>query len=333
MEYSIKNKNQPTNNHYARYWHGNSFLFRYFYSFLHFNDIKLYIFIITSILLTIFIMFSYKTVGSRKTLAILTGLFFVNFYIMLFSMQMSPVLLITLIVGMMILSKGKSDPKPPYLILFLTGMIVNYFDLLTAPVLTLGIPLLLFISLQHDEEFTRKSFITKATQLLSMGLLWLTGYTGAWIAKILITYPFCSFNLIDDFIAQFTLRAGTQEFTRFDAIDKNLNLIQLPAINFILLVLIILAIIRFNRKGIVNSLLFILVALTPFLWIIATANHTYYHNWFTYRMLAVSISGFMLAFISLIDWDRLKVIRLNFRRKKLAVKLSGALKFHAKSWI
>lgn len=316
VEYNIKNKNQPTNNHYARYWHGNSFLFRYFYSFLHFNEIKLYIFIITSILITIFIMISYKMAGSRKTLAIMTGLFFVNFYIMQFSMQMSPVLLITLIIGMMILTRGKSDPKPPYMILFITGMIVNYFDLLTAPVLTLGIPLLLYICLQHDKEFTLKSFLTKATQLVKMGLLWLAGYAGAWIAKILITYPFCSFNLIDDFIAQFTLRAGAQEFSRFDAIDKNLNLIQLPVINLILLVLIILAFVRFNRKGLLNSLLFILVALTPFLWIAATANHTYHHNWFTYRMLAVSISGIMLAIISLIDWERLKKIRLNFRREK-----------------
>lgn len=246
----------------------------------------------------------------------MAGLFFVNFYIMQFSMQMSPVLLITLIIGMMILTRGKSDPKPPYMILFITGMIVNYFDLLTAPVLTLGIPLLLYISLQHDKEFTLKSFLTKATQLVTMGLLWLGGYAGAWIAKILITYPFCSFNLIDDFIAQFTLRAGAQEFSRFDAIDKNLNLIQLPAINLILLVLIIIAIVRFNRKGLLNSLLFILIALTPFLWIAATANHTYYHNWFTYRMLAVSVSGIMLAIISLIDWEKLKKIRLNIRREK-----------------
>lgn len=316
VEYNIKNKNQPTNNHYARYWHGNSFLFRYFYSFLHFNEIKLYIFIITSILLTVFIMFTYKMVGSRKTLAILTGLFFVNFYIMQFSMQMSPVLIITLIIGMMILKKGKSDAKPPYMILFITGMIVNYFDLLTAPVLTLGIPLLLWISMQLNEAFSLGIFIAKATQLFKLGLLWLTGYTGAWIAKILIAYPFCSFNLVDDFIAQFTLRAGAQEFSRFDAIEKNLNLIQLPAINLILLVLIILAIVRFNRKGLLNSLLFILVALTPFLWIAATANHTYHHNWFTYRILAVSVSGIMLAIISLIDWERL----INFSLKNRRIK-------------
>jgi O-antigen/teichoic acid export membrane protein len=56
-----------------------------------------------------------------------------------------------------------------------------------------------------------------------------------------------------------------------------------------------------------TSALFVLlvVAFIPWVWYLFAANHSYLHNWFTFRAQAVSVAAILLALMQLVDWNKL----------------------------
>jgi hypothetical protein len=304
LSYNISHNNLKPNVNYARYWHGNSFFFRIFYSFTDFNEIKWLIFFITSVLMAAFAMLLYRETGGLNAMAMLAGLFFVNVYIMQFSMQMSPVLIISIIAGLFLISRMKRKKGNIGLLFFITGAVTTYFDLLTAPLLTLGLPMLIWVSMNKEEGNLKKDVISGIQQLVGFGLLWSTGYLGAWVFKVLITIPFADFDIFADVKNQFLLRSGSEGINRMSAIEANFNFLPLVFINIILLIFLIFSILFFKKRGISRAILFLAVAVVPYIWFYITANHSIFHNWFTYRIQAIAVSGVFMAVISLVDWQR-----------------------------
>lgn len=315
LNYNIHNNSLKPNMNYARYWHGNTFFYRYFFLFTNYNEIKWIIYLLTSILITIFTIVLYRGTGTLTTLSILSGLFFVNIYIMQFSMQLSPVLIISLLSGIFLIGRYNKNPDSVFLLFFIVGGVTSYFDLLTAPLLTCGIPALIWISL--DAKNLEKPFWVSFKQIVIMGALWAIGYISLWAIKWVISAPLVDFNLFTDVQQQISLRSHSVNNSRLAAINLNFNQLPLVFINLILLVLLILTFLHFNRKGIKEALLYLSVVFLPFIWYFATANHSSGHFWYTYRILAISISGVMLAIISLVSWDDVKIIK-KLRRENRA---------------
>jgi hypothetical protein len=304
VKYNTEHNTLKPNVNYARYWHGNSYFFRIFYSFTNYNEIKWIIFLITSVLMAAFAMSLYREMGGLKAMMVLIGLFLTNVYVMQFSMQQSPVLIITIVISL-ILFKQMRNKKNPAVLFFVTGAVTTYFDLLTAPLLTLGIPMLIWVSLRNEENKLKEDLISGVRQLILFGTLWLVAYAGAWAIKIAIAIPFADFDLFSDVKNQVMIRTGSAGISRMAAVEANFNFLPLVYINILLLILLITCILSFNRKGIPNAILFVLIATLPYVWFFGAANHSFDHNWFTYRIQAFSISGILLAFNSLIYWEGL----------------------------
>jgi hypothetical protein len=197
------------------------------------------------------------------------------------------------------------NKKNPAVLFFVTGAVTTYFDLLTAPLLTLGIPMLIWVSLRNEENKLKEDLISGVRQLILFGTLWLVAYAGAWAIKIAIAIPFADFDLFSDVKNQVMIRTGSAGISRMAAVEANFNFLPLVYINILLLILLITCILSFNRKGIPNAILFVLIATLPYVWFFGAANHSFDHNWFTYRIQAFSISGILLAFNSLIYWEGL----------------------------
>ena len=300
---NIQHNTIPPNFFYARYWHGNSFFFRIFYSFTDYNQIKWMIFMITSLLMTVFAMVLYREMGALKALLLISGLFFMNVYVMQFSMQMSPVLIIAILMSL-ILIKRMRKKKNPAVLFFISGAITTYFDLLTAPLLTLGIPMLIWVSLRDEEDNFAEDLWTGFRKLVVFGLLWIVAYAGAWAMKMIITIPFNELDIVADITNQFLKRAGSEDISRMDAVVRNFNLLPLVFINIFLLIPLLLSPFYFNKRGLTKAILFIVVAALPYIWFFGTANHSFEHYWFTYRIQAISISGVLLACYTLVDWSK-----------------------------
>ncbi len=302
LKYSIENKNLAPNVEYARYWHGNTFFFRFFFMFMDYNELKWFIYMITSLLLVVFTIVLYQNTGGLRTLGMISGLLMVNIYLMQFSMQLSPVLMIGIVACFILNRRFRKRPETVPFVFFFAGAFVSYFDLLTAPLLTLGLPMLLWIGLETKRS--DHSILHSLKKLVQFGSLWSVAYAGIWGVKWLLTWPFIGYDIFKDVKAQVLLRASAVDNSRISAVATNFNQLPLVVINLILIVLLILVIFRFNRRGIKQSVLYLAVAVLPFIWYLATANHSVYHFWYTYRNLGITVSGVFLAFISLITFRK-----------------------------
>lgn len=286
--------------HYARYWHGNTFLARYLLVFYNYVDIRLLLYIVSTLLMLWCGVSLWRRQGWQTAVAVMFGLAVCYAFVMQFSMQFAPVLIIAL-AGMIALSRGCN----PAMTAFVIGSLTCYFDLLTAPMLTLGALLVVQAAMSGEEKVWRGWWSS-----LRSALLWAAGYVGTWAAKWVIATVFTAENVIADGIKNTLGRAsGLEDFTRWDALTTNIELLPWKYIAPVLAVLLVLALVRFNAKGWRKAVQILPIALLPWVWYLFAANHSYWHSWFTFRAQAVSVAAMVLAVAQMVDWNKLRIKR------------------------
>ena len=142
-------------------------------------------------------------------------------------------------------------------------------------------------------------------QLLA-SLLWPIGYAATWSAKWLLATLTTPMNVFSDASAQASLRSAVEDYTRWGAVEHNLDLVPWLYVIVAVGVLAFLAVRHFRRDGWRQALICLAIAVVPVAWYLVLGNHSYEHFWFTYRMLAVTVLGLLLAVASLVDWGKLK---------------------------
>lgn len=290
---------------YARYWHGNTFLARYLLFFWDYPTIRLLLYIVSSLLLLWCGALLWQRGGWQPAAAVGIGLACSYAFMMQFSLQLGMVLLIAL-GGMIALArqgkKKKNGEKGILAIFFIIGSLTAYFDLLTAPMLTLGLPLIVMLALGREE---RLSVVFK--RLGKTSLLWAVGYGATWVSKWILATLLTSENIWADGLHNLSNRSGVlDEYGRWDALTANIDLLPWGFIILGLAVIIVLACrYHFNRQGWRRALPLLVVALIPWLWYLFAANHSYLHNWFTFRSQAVTITALFLAAMQFVDWKKL----------------------------
>lgn len=307
IQYSIQHPDRSVDYTYGRYWHGSMFAYRFLFLVSDLNGVRWLNFMACSLIIFAFVSRVDKCMKLQEKYALLLGLIFVNYYMVLTSFQFTPVILIALI-GAVLLVGRVNHQKDTGVLFIILGGLTCYFDLLTAPLLTLGIPILVWIILQPDV----KKILVKLSEIVKLSVLWLIGYIATWMFKWMLIALFTDYSIVRDVKSKMGERAGTWRGSRIHAIQANVDMLELVPLALLTIAGILLTIFYFNRNGIKKSILFLIVALFPFLWLFITANHAEMHNWFTYRTLWISISGLLLAFSSLIDW---KAIRNTFVKK------------------
>ena len=284
--------------HYARYWHGNTFLTRYLLVFYDYMDIRLLLYIVSTLLMVWCGASLWRRQGWQTALAVMFGLAVCYAFVMQFSMQFAPVLIIAL-AGMIAVSRGCNAMMTA----FVVGSLTCFFDLLTAPMLTLGALLVVQAAMSTEEKVWRGWWNT-----CRAALLWALGYGGTWVTKWVIATVFTAENVIVDGIENTSGRAsGLEDFTRWDALMNNIELLPWKYIAPLLAVLVVLALVRFNAKGWRKALQILPIAVLPWVWYLFAANHSYWHNWFTFRAQAVTVAAMLLAVAQMVDWRRLRV--------------------------
>jgi len=183
---------------------------------------------------------------------------------------------------------------------FVFGCLTSYFDLLTAPLLTCGLPLIVYLSTENEDSF-RKRLLS----LFLYAILWGVGYALTWASKWALATIFLDVNVFKDAFDTVLYRTSIEHNSRFDAISVNYGLLPNTLINIILLLLLPLVIIFFNRSKIKTNLLLLIVAIFPYIWFFVAAQHSWCHWWFTYRIQAISIIALFFIFINFISWDKI----------------------------
>lgn len=295
--------------HYGRYWHGSTFLMRFLLSFWDYPSLRILFYLISSVLLAWVAAALFLRVGKAVALFFALSLAFVNCFMMQNSIQFLPVLLIALAATLWVAYRVQR-PEQMVLLLFVSGSLTAFFDLLTCPVMTWGLPLGVYLMKRHRHP-DGSSWLRQLGTWTVASVMWAVGYGATWIAKWGIATILTGENVIRDGASQFAIRAGANiDYSRIDAVTNNLSLIPWDYVIWILILMGILLLWRFKRKGSGTALLCLLTAVPPLLWYLVTADHSYLHNWFTYRSLSVCLMAIFFALTALVDWQRLKQLRI-----------------------
>lgn len=291
--------------YYARYWHGSTFLMRWLLLLDDYVGLRSFFYIVSSLLLLLAVVAVARRVGLWVSLLWVLSMAMVNLFMMQFSIQFLPVLLLALGATIWVVYRVW-EPRQMAMLMFVVGSLTAYFDLLTCPMLTWGVPVCVWLVSRRHEQ-AAQSLWQGVRTLAGCSLLWAVGYGATWVGKWLLATAVTPMDVVRDGIAQFTSRVGEgADFARWDALVRNFNLVAWPYFCIALVLLLLLALFRFNRNGVRTSLLLLLTAAVPCVWYLATANHAYLHYWFTYRSIMVVLFALLLSAAVMVDWKRLR---------------------------
>lgn len=277
--------------HYARYWHGSTFLFRPLFLVMDFLTLRHILFIVSSIFIVLLLCAYYPKAGLIKTIALVLGFLLTYGFVMQFSMQFFPVLALT-VIGSLLVAKREQSANFG-LLFFVIGSLTCYFDLLTTPLLTLGIPMAVMLSLKREDEFQLKDNIIEISKL---ALLWGLGFALTFLTKWALASLILGQNIFTDAYEVSLYRMEAEEFTRWEALTKNFGMLNLWMISLAAVVLLLLSIINRLKISYKKVILFLIIGLMPYVWYLLLANHSYLHWWFTYRLQAITVVCLLFMF-------------------------------------
>lgn len=224
----------------------------------------------------------------------------INFFIVPLSMQFSTCFYIALTAMAIVLKYPKLIEKTEdaAILFFSIGAICVFFDFLTCPQLTLGLPLIVML-------LTRRTKSVVAMFLVCC-MAWGAGYALIWASKWFLGYLLTDYNLLADALNQVGVRTTGlykgMELTfinMFNFVWSNIAVRGLQWIVYVILILVfcLAGIYSHYQKGIKRQrkyLWLVMIMMIVPVWYMVLKEHSVQHGWFTWRALLLTLYAFML---------------------------------------
>lgn len=289
--------------YYGRYWHGSTFVTRLLLSVMTFIGIRWLLYVVSTILLLWCCVKLWYSVGRAVAVAIPFSLLMVNVYVMQFSMQFAPVLIIALATILWMAYHPTMSVWQCGLLLFIAGSLTAYFDLITVPTLSLGLPLVVWIATQRNQDWRQGLW-----SVVSLALWWLVGYVLTWLAKWGLATLLTDENIFADAYCEADKWSSGGGSYIGDALTFCLGRVRWVCVAIPAVLLLVLAILR-PRNGWSQVAQYLLVMLIPFVYYLLMAHPAAHHSWFNYRALATAVAALLMALASMVDWNHLRIIK------------------------
>ena len=202
------------------------------------------------------------------------------------------------------------------------GIATSFFDFLTAPLLSVGIPLLVLASI---DLYDGKRISLRQWAVLLGG--WAVSYATFWMAKW-VALELVGTRVMDVGFAKIVQRSGADEVTglsyRLSAVASNFRFMGpehsvlhsagtalTVAVTGIVLLAVCctwLAAMKYSQTDLGcarRALPLLLLSALPYTWYFLAANHSYTHAWFTFRAQYISLVGAGLFVLYTVDWGSL----------------------------
>lgn len=283
---------------YARYWHGYLIFLKPLLTVMDYGQIR------SMVMFAQLLLFCVVLVDlSKKKRTLIYPLFamwiFLNPVATMLSLQYNTVLMITLLSIYAILKMEKrwsSENLYEWSIAFLIiGAMTSYFDLLTYPLVTLGIPVISWLAIY----FSKKT-ITNIYKTMCLSAAWFLGYGGIWAFKWILGSVITGENIIANALSSVAERTSADVsdtmLTFMSVLKKQIISADQDTWKMLIVFGMILFIYYFikGKKMDWNTIItFAVVAMLPFGWYFVLKNHSYIHSFFAYRELAISIFAFL----------------------------------------
>lgn len=294
-DYKVKN--------YGRYWHGYQVFLRPLLCVFTYSDIRQMNMILQLVLVFGFVSFFAETKERVYVIPFLGLYIFLSPVSLCSSLQYSPCFYIMMLAlsALFLWREKLTDAGRNYLFL-LSGVLTAYFDFLTYPFITLGVPLIAYLAFTEKRLAAKQIFIWK--NLLLYTVSWGVGYVGMWSSKWVIASVLTEENIVHDAIGAIAYRSGyfTKKHSYFETLRLNLGVcnrkVILPAV---LCMAVCMVLFRMKKHIKMEQSLFpivgmsLFVSLYPFIWYLFTKDHSCCHSYFTWRELGISVFGILTA--------------------------------------
>ena len=191
------------------------------------------------------------------------------------------------------------NPTFIYKTLFIIGITVNYFDLLTFPLISCGYLLVVCVAICSESPVSTSRLIKI---VLLSAISWTVGYGSMWVMKWIVAAVFMQdFNIILTALAQASVRSfnaqiNSQTVTDFsygDVLFNNMKYLMSIPSSWVVFGIIVIGLIFLlaNFKKIPSNKVYpyLIIAVFPFIWYAVLENHSIMHAFFTYRVFTISI--------------------------------------------
>lgn len=298
---------------YARYWHGYLVILRVLLVFFNISTIRIILFIaIFALMIALFYLLQKKT---NIIIGIIfeIGLFCVEYFYLGYTLESVFVFLIMMITSIIILL-FHDKMKSKVVLFFAVGMITNFFDFLTVPMITLFVPLMIVILLNEREQ--TYSWKKCLLEIIKVGVAWGIGYGITWLTKWLLVDIILNRNLIEVALGQVGYRSVAREYTLFEAIGPNWGYEKLfiPISMLLTAILSIIYLLKNRDKKQENNVfsifVYLLFAITPYIWYSVLKNHSAEHSFFTYRHQLITLIALNICIYKFIIFAHRTVLEL-----------------------
>mgnify|MGYP003304391137 CR=1 FL=1 len=296
---------------YPRYWHGYLTILRPLLCLANYETIMFLSMLIFLSLLICVTILTYKKIGAFPAMALILACVSVDLLVVVKSINEILCFDLALIYSIFILIKKQKDNNIS-LAFFVFGSITNFLDLFTNPIVTYGIPIMIyFLVLLKDEKINLKKVLYI---FFKTSISWVLGYALTWMSKWVITDVILNRNVIKNGIEQVLFRSIV------NSSDKNVNIknfleriILFFSLDYIIILIgVITLIIIFNIKKIkdvskksinkkVSIITYFIGILIPVVWYIVLSQHSIIHLFFTYRNLIIFVFCIELITMELLN--------------------------------
>ncbi|EFS6085533.1 hypothetical protein HW718_002915, partial [Salmonella enterica subsp. enterica serovar Soerenga] len=275
-------------NGYARYWHGYTVFLRPLLSIFTIPQIRvIYGIAIAVLICSVFCVLS-RTLNHGAAISFAIAMSMAHSEIFGQSMQFSNVFIITMLF-MIFLSKKMEEIKYSFnkipIYFFVVGSVVNFVDLLTVPIVSLSIPMIMVI--YYINNANAVSAKNASLLVIKCSIAWAFGYGMTWIAKWVVATLILMRNVSSEAINQIFFRVmGDGDFPTNRIYTLLINFEGLFINRWVVLViafLFITAFLLYKRIKTSYTIPLFIVFSMPYVWYIALANHSQIHAFFTFR--------------------------------------------------
>lgn len=317
---------------YPIYWNGYAGPLRLLLTTFSYTQIRV---IDALFLFGLLIFFAYqlwRRLSPFAALALVLGFAPLSFLTIPESMQFMNTFIIAFVGACIVLALApKRSLRSFDLELFLgLGIATAYFDFLTTPLITWGIPLLVVLALSLHEEDSiasaqpSRSLTNSAITFARASGMWLVGYVCMWASKWVIAYVGGEPTMVGGVSSKLLERTGSTGAMalsdRFSVLFTNLallaapknldtlNIAWVPVIITLLLFVVWGAFVLVTRTQLARVVRYtplLAVAMAPYVWYLVVANHSANHYFFTFRTQFVATFALILFFLCSLDWTTL----------------------------
>lgn len=324
LEVAIEN-NGIGNQEYIRYWHGSMIIIRPL--LILFNIQQIY-YIMAGVLIILTLILLIILIRKKQILLIIStiiGYIMICINYVPFCLEYVWTFLIMLSITIAGISTKKRN-----IIFFLSGILTCFFDFLSTEIITLFVPIIYIYTIRYKNNEVQ-NIKEEIKQIIMWIILWGIGYISMWGTKWIMASIVLNINSMEYVFDRAMLRVNgpvlnySKSYVIINGLIKNIKTIypfylfksEITIIAIILGSIITIAlIIKKDRKSIINLLIYIAIACTPYIRYIVLSNHSYRHFFFTFREQLITILAIIIGIVISIDKERLNKKIIVSKKKK-----------------